>query len=87
MIGLPREPMIIPGRSGSGREGGHAASSRGAEELGGALSQVVVPGWIERQMRFQRHYLLSLEERLGVHFSAVDSDYDHRKRDDRLTTA
>jgi hypothetical protein len=37
-------------------------------------------------MRFQRHYLLSLEERLGVHFSAVDSDYDHTKRDDRLTT-
>jgi hypothetical protein len=26
--------------------------------------------------RFQRHYLLSLEERLGVHFSAVDSDRD-----------
>jgi|SRR6516162_1094220 hypothetical protein len=38
-------------------------------------------------MRFRRHYLLSLEERLGVHFSAGDSDYDHRKRDDRLTTA
>jgi hypothetical protein len=27
-------------------------------------------------MRFQRHYLLSLEERLGVHLSAIDSDYD-----------
>jgi len=26
-----------------------------------------------------RHYLLSLEERLGVHLSAIDSDYDHRK--------
>ena len=27
-------------------------------------------------VRFQRHYLLSLEERLGVHLSAVDSDHD-----------
>jgi hypothetical protein len=26
----------------------------------------------------QRHYLLSLEERRGVHLSAVDSDYDER---------
>jgi hypothetical protein len=51
MIGLPDEPTIIPTgtgwRSGSGREGGHAASSRGAEERGGAFSQVVVAGWIE----------------------------------------
>jgi hypothetical protein len=37
-------------------------------------------------MRFERHYLLSLEERLGVHLSAIDSDYDHRKCDDRVTT-
>jgi hypothetical protein len=51
MIGLPDEPTIIPTgtgwRSGSGREGGHAALSRGAEERGGAFSQVVVAGWIE----------------------------------------
>lgn len=26
----------------------------------------------------QRHYLLSLEERRGVHLSALDSDYDER---------
>jgi hypothetical protein len=26
----------------------------------------------------QCHYLLSLEERLGIHLSAVDSDYDER---------
>jgi hypothetical protein len=39
----------------------------------------------KRQMRFQRHYLLSLEERLGVHLSALDSDYDHSKCDDRVT--
>ena len=26
----------------------------------------------------QRHYLLSLEERLGVHLSGLDSDYDER---------
>jgi hypothetical protein len=36
-------------------------------------------------MRFQHHYLLSLEERLGVNRAAVDSDYDHRKCDDRVT--
>jgi hypothetical protein len=33
------------------------------------------------------HYLLSLEERLGVHLSAIDSDHDQRKCDDRVTTA
>ena len=51
LIGLPREPTIIPTwigwRSGSGREGGLAASFRGAGERGGALSQAVAPGWIE----------------------------------------
>ena len=26
----------------------------------------------------QRHYLLSLEERRGVHLSAIGSDYDER---------
>jgi len=51
LIALLREPMIIPTsigwRSSSGREGGHAASFRGAGERGGALSQAVAPGWIE----------------------------------------
>ena len=28
-----------------------------------------------------------LEEKLGVHLSPLDSDYDHRKCDDRLTAA
>ena len=27
-------------------------------------------------MRFERHHLLSLEERLGGHLSAMDSDFD-----------
>jgi len=34
-----------------------------------------------------RHYLLSLEERLGVHLSAGDSDYDQRKCHDRVMPA
>jgi hypothetical protein len=33
----------------------------------------------------QRHYLLSLEERLGVHLSALDSDYDERNVTTMLT--
>ena len=33
----------------------------------------------------QRHYLLSLEERDGVHLSAVDSDYDERNVTTMLT--
>jgi hypothetical protein len=35
----------------------------------------------------RRHYLLSLEERVGAHISALDSDYDDTKCDDCLTTA
>jgi hypothetical protein len=37
-----------------------------------------VSEWLLNLHEVQRHYLLSLEERLGVHLSAVDSDYDER---------
>src|SRR5713101_7117944 len=38
-------------------------------------------------MKFQRHYLLSSNERFLRHLSALDSDFDHTKCDDRVTTA
>jgi hypothetical protein len=91
MIGLPANRRLsrtgTGWRSGSGREGGNAASSRGAEERGGALSQVVVPGWIEVADEVSPSLSSLARREARLHFSAGDSDYDHRKRDDRLTTA
>jgi len=62
MIGLPRDRRLP--RTGTGPAG---APVRGAKV--GTRRHLAV-------LRFQRHYLLSLEERLGVHLSAIDSDYD-----------
>lgn len=36
-------------------------------------------------VRFERHYLLSLEGRFGGHLSAINSDFDIGKCDDRVT--